>query len=340
MITSKSLAVRYRPQSFGDVIEQNYTIKILQGQINTKTLQNCYLFTGSSGIGKTTIARIFANEINKGKGNPIEIDAASNNSVENVRTIIEDASFKSLDSEYKIYIMDEVHMLSNSAWNAMLKLIEEPPAQTIFMFCTTDPQKIPNTILSRVQRHDLKRITQKAIVERLKQILEWEHIKEYEHESIEYIAKIANGGMRDAISMLDKVISFSQNITIDNTIKALGNISYNKMFELTNAIIDCNLSKIIEIINEEYNNGVDLREFIKQYSSFLLDVFSYYILGNFEHMQIPSTYEDILVKYSEEDYQFILKMLDEILKLHSEIKWESNPKPLIIASLLLLSKED
>jgi len=176
-MASKSLAIEYRPKTFDDVTEQDAIKVILKEQLKTGTIKNCYLFCGGAGTGKTTCARIFANEINQFKGNPIEMDAASNNSVEDIRNIIQQAKMQSLDSEYKIYILDECHMLSNSAWNAMLKLIEEPPAKTIFIFATTDPQKIPKTILSRVQRYDFTRISQQGIVSRLKYIIDKENMK-------------------------------------------------------------------------------------------------------------------------------------------------------------------
>jgi len=172
---SKTLAVKYRPHDWSSVVEQSSTKIILQQQLESGGVKNAYLFCGPAGCGKTTCARIFANEINHGEGNPIELDAASNNGVDDVRNIIQQAKTKSINSEYKIFIIDECHALSNSAWQAMLKIIEEPPAKSIFIFCTTDPQKIPKTILSRVQRYDFQRISQKGIVDRLREILEQEN---------------------------------------------------------------------------------------------------------------------------------------------------------------------
>ena len=148
-----SLPVKYRPKEFSDVSSQKSIIKILEKQIETKQFVNCYLFSGPSGTGKTTIARILADKINSGLGEPIEIDAASNNGVDNVRLIIDQSDQRSLDSEYKVYIVDECHMLTNQAWNALLKLIEEPPKYTIFMFCTTELQKVPETIQNRCQQY-------------------------------------------------------------------------------------------------------------------------------------------------------------------------------------------
>ena len=173
-MAQQSLAVKYRPMSFNDMTEQSAIKDILENQIKTNSFQNGYLFTGPAGTGKTTSARIFANMINDGKGNPIEVDAASNSGVDNIRQIIDDAKRKPLDAEYKIFIVDECHSLSDSSWQALLKTLEEPPKFTIFIFCTTNPEKIPQTILSRVQRYNFQRISQEGIVNRLKYVLQQE----------------------------------------------------------------------------------------------------------------------------------------------------------------------
>ena len=340
----KALAIKYRPKTFDDVVEQEAVKKILQEQLRTKTHQNCYLFTGGAGTGKTTCARIFANEINDHKGNPIEIDAASNNGVENVRDIIDNAKFKALDAAYKVYILDEVHMLSTGAWNAMLKLIEEPPAQTVFIFCTTDPQKIPATIISRVQRYDFQRITYQSVVDRLKQILDWENETNqediiYDMEALGYIAKLADGGMRDAITLLDKCLSYDLNLSVKTVVEALGTIDYNIMFDLTDNIIDAEADEVVKIIEEAHRSGVDLKQFMKLYMNFLLDAYKYFLMGDFEYLQIPSTYEEALNGYTDEEYQDIKELLDEVIRLNADIKWEPNPKPLIEATLILLCQE-
>lgn len=347
----KALALKYRPRTFDDVVEQGSVKQILQEQLRTKTHQNCYLFTGGAGTGKTTCARIFANDVNEGKGNPIEIDAASNNGVDNVREIIEDAKFKALDAPYKVYIIDECHMLSTGAWNAMLKLIEEPPAQTVFIFCTTDPQKIPATIISRVQRYDFQRITHDSIVNRLKYILDMENEEilndggpdraiTYDIEALGYIAKLADGGMRDAITLLDKCLSFSPDINVENVVQALGTVDYQVMFDLTDAIIDMRAGDAVTIIEEAHRSGIDLKQFIKQYSYFVLDAYKYYLLGGFEYLQIPSTYVDRLDAWDDETYDFLKELLDEVIKLNADIKWEPNPKPLIEATIILLCQEE
>ena len=170
----QALALKYRPHTFEDVVEQDNIKIILKQQLESGDVKNSYLFCGPAGDGKTTCARIFANEINKGQGNPIEMDAASNSGVADVEAICKQAQSKSLNSEYKVFIIDECHSISNAGWQAFLKTIEEPPAKSIFIFCTTDPQKIPKTILSRVQRYDFRRISEQGIINRLKYILEKE----------------------------------------------------------------------------------------------------------------------------------------------------------------------
>lgn len=333
----KALAIKYRPKKFEDVVEQEAIKKILKYQIESKTNKNCYLFTGGAGTGKTTCARIFAQEINKGNGNPIEVDAASNNGVENVRGIIDNAKFKSMDSEFKVYIIDECHMLSNGAWNAMLKLIEEPPAKTLFLFCTTDPQKIPATILSRVQRYDFKKITYQAIIERLIFILDKEQIK-YQKDAIEYIATLAEGGMRDAITMLDKCISYDSHLTIESVVNSLGTANYSTFFELLDGILNVKKKEVILLIDTIYYNGMDLKQFLKQFSYFIMDIIKYVALGDFKYNNIPKIYKkelDKIITGDKENRNILLDILDFILKLNKDIKWENNVRQEIEANLII-----
>lgn len=337
-----SLAVKYRPKTFEDVVGQVAIKEILQYQVDSKSNLNCYLFTGGAGTGKTTCARIFANELNGGQGLPIEIDAASNNGVEQVRKIIDEAKYKSLDSTYKIYILDEVHMLSTGAWNAMLKLLEEPPAKTIFIMCTTDPQKIPATILSRVQRFDFQRIPTKFILERLGYILDEENKEDeiftnVDLDALHYIAKLANGGMRDAITMLDKCIAYSSELTMQNVVSALGVVDYVEYFKLFNLSYLKEQADMIEQIESVFMAGKDLKLFIKGYFMFLVDIEAYNITKNSEIVQIPTNFlEDFAKEWNVDKLRFAHESMKIIQDLLQEIKWEQNPKPFIIARLLSL----
>ncbi len=349
-MAKQTLAVKYRPHSFDSVTEQNSIKLILQQQLESGEFKNAYLFVGGAGTGKTTTARIFANEINNHVGVPIELDAASNSSVEDVRNIIQQAKTKSLDSEYKVFIIDECHSLSNTAWQAFLKLIEEPPAKSVFIFCTTNPEKIPKTILSRVQRFDFRRISQNGIVDRLSRILmcEEEQLMEtgapdgvyrdsLEDGALEYIAKLADGGMRDAITMMDKCLSYSSDLTIDNIVKALGVADYDIMCKLTmNYIID-NKKTIIELIEQIHSAGIDLKQFIRQYINFVLDIKKYAILENFEYLQLPQV-EQITTMLKDivnnNELDIIDELLDKLLQLNTDIKYDSAPKYIIEAVLI------
>jgi len=334
----QTLAIKYRPKTFEDVVEQNSIKTILQQQLNTNETKNAYLFCGGAGTGKTTCARIFANEINGHQGSPIEIDAASNSGVDDVREIVKQSVMQSLDSPYKIYIIDECHSLSNTAWQAFLKLIEEPPAKTIFIFCTTDPQKIPRTILSRVQRFDFQRISNIGVKMRLLHIITAENCctitnREQQDalvESIEYIAKVADGGMRDAITLLDKCLSYSNELTVENVVNALGTADYTTMIDLINALNTRSTTKILDTINKVHYDGKDLKQFIKSMVDFTLNLVIFSKTNHIELTNIPSIYKDDL-----EPNRNYIPMLDMFLALDDKIHWESSPKTTIIATLLL-----
>lgn len=341
----KSLAIKYRPHQWSDVVEQSSIKIILEEQIKTKTVKNGYLFCGGAGTGKTTCARIFANEINNGQGVPIEMDAASNNSVDDVRRIIEQAQTKSLDSEYKIFIIDEAHSLSNSAWQAMLKTLEEPPAKSIFIFATTDPQKIPKTILSRVQRYDFQRISQKGIVDRLEYILKAENIWQSSGDpqddgdmaidilaSLEYLAKIADGGMRDAITLMDKCLSYSTELTVENVVKALGVANYDVMFSLLDSMIESKTQLCLEQVDSIYKSGIEMKQFIKTFTEFVLDVCKYGLTKDFGLIKIPNTYSSTLDSYGKYEYSQSKSLLSVLIELNAKIKWETNPRYLVDAT--------
>lgn len=345
---AKDLAGKYRPPHFTEVVGQDNIKAVLTNQLETGEFKQAYLFTGGAGTGKTTCARIFANDVNGGKGRPIEIDGASNNGVDNVRVIIDNCKFKSMDSTYKVYIIDEVHMLSIGAFNALLKTLEEPPANTIFILCTTDPQKIPATIISRVQRFDFKRLSTTQIIERLRFIVNVEdaELSDRSHgeaeiyvsdEALEYIAKIADGGMRNAITLLDTCLGYGHSLTIAEVINILGSTDYQVYFEFIESIIDNSAVNAITIVEELHADGKDLKQFIKGVNNFILDVMKYALLGDMNYLAIPNTYlanlDSIINKAPLTFYQEVLKTF---IELNGRIRWESNVKPVLQAEVMLL----
>lgn len=341
----QALAVKYRPNTFADVTEQQSIKVILEQQLEAGQIQHCYLFVGGAGTGKTTCARIFANEINKGEGKPIELDAASNNSVDDMRGLIQQAQTKSLNSEYKVFIVDECHMITVQGWNAILKLIEEPPAKSIFIFCTTDPQKIPKTIISRVQRYDFQRISLDGIVNRLKYICDKEAIDmvgSVNTDALEYIAKIADGGMRDAITLLDKCIAYSVEVTLENVVKALGTVDYSVMIRLTERVLEADTKSIIEIIENIHNSGKDIKRFVKQYAHFLLDVQKYQTGCDWKYINIPNLgeYKIWLNSLTDAEFTWCRDLLDCVISLNSSIKYSDTAKLDVEAELLLFVKEN
>lgn len=335
---AQSLAVKYRPQTLEEICSQKSIIKILNKQIQLGKIKNCYLFCGPSGTGKTTTARAFSKLINNGVGEPIEIDAASNSGVDNVREIIRQAQERSIEGKYKIFIIDECHSLSNQAWQAFLKCIEEPPTYTIFMFCTTDPQKIPTTITNRVQRFNLTKIETNVIVDRLKYICRCEGIT-FGDDAIEFIAKISDGGMRDGISTLEKCIDYGE-LNIDNVLECLGSYSYNMFFSLVNAIIDGRDEIVLQIISDVYNQGSDLKLFVDQFLNFCLDVSKYAIFGNCSMTKIPSSLEGelrnaIAIENAKGYYMYLV---DKILDLKMMLKNDTNIKDTIEVCFLRMCR--
>ena len=333
----EALATKYRPRTFKDVVCQDNIKKVLTNQLDTGEVKQAYLFCGSAGTGKTTSARIFANEVNAGKGKPIEIDGASNNGVDNIRNIIDDCRMKSLDSKYKVYIIDEVHMLSIGAFNALLKVLEEPPKGVIFILCTTDPHKIPATILSRVQRFQFKRIPQNEVVNRLEYILVQEGILTYNVVAIEYIAKLADGGMRDAIMKLDTVLGYTHEITMEAVLDCLGITNYDYLFKIVSSIIKQDATTPMQLIDDLYKQGKDLKLFVKDLSKFILDLCKLELTQDINTTMIPPELKtkctQLLCKC---DLDLLVDIMDAVNKLMDKIKYEQNPKSLIESELIIL----
>lgn len=287
----------YRPQKFKEVVGQQHIIKTLQNAIALNKVAHAYLFCGPRGTGKTTLAKIMAKALNcehgpavepcdeceicKGiqKGmvsDVIEIDAASNNGADDIRALRDTVKFLPAVGRYKVYIIDEVHMLSNAAFNALLKTLEEPPKHVVFILATTEPYKLPNTILSRCQRFDFQSISLDDILKRLEIVAEEEHIQ-ITGEALHQIAASAEGGMRDALSLFDQCISFSVNpeITLDDVLAVSGNISYVKIIELLNACISEDETKAVLLLDAILKEGKEVPRIINDTILFLRDVLLY-----------------------------------------------------------------
>ena len=336
----RSLAVKYRPETFEEICGQGSIVKILERQLEKNKIKNCYLFCGPSGTGKTTISRALSKRINKGKGNPIEIDAASNNGVDNIRTIISEAQTRAIDAEYKVFIIDECHAISSPGWQAFLKTLEEPPEKTIFMFCTTNPEKVPPTIQNRLMKFNLSKVSVDEIKNRLKYICQQEGFTNYD-ESCDYIAKISNGGVRDAIACLDKVADYSEDISIDNTLQVLGNYSYDDFLNLTNAIIDAMIDvnkekDVLSILESIDSSGKDMRNFVDQYMEFVLDLNKYSLFKDMAATKLPSSLEQ-KVKYAvsfEGNVKIFNGIIDTLLDLKKQIRYDSNPALTVKATFI------
>lgn len=302
----ENLTLKYRPKAFAEVVGQPTIVSILSRQIETATFKHAYLFAGPSGCGKTTTARIMANEINNNEGEPIEIDAASNNGVDNIREIILSAQQSSLDGDYNIYIIDECHMMTTAAWNALLKTLEEPPSHSIFILCTTNPNKIPETILTRVQRFDFVRIPQNIIADRLEFIANEEVglVNSFTRDALDRIAMMSNGFMREAISLFDKCISYSSDVTLDNVEKVLGLVKYELLVNLNNAIVDKNLEEAEKLVNILKSQNSNLLSVLDSILQFFIGCAKFQKFGNIEYTSIPTLYKD-KIKLCDETMHFV-----------------------------------
>lgn len=337
---AQSLAVKYRPKEFDEILGQKSVLRILRRQLDTMSISNCYLFCGPSGDGKTTTARAFASKVNKGKGSVIEIDGASNNGVDAVRSIIESARERSIDSEYKIFIIDECHMLTTQGWNAFLKCIEEPPKYTIFMFCTTNPEKIPETILNRVMRFNLSRVDTDLIRHRLEYICKNEGFSNYT-EACDFIAKLSNGGVRDAIATLEKCANYDTNLDIQNVLNCLGTFSFDSLFNLTAALYSGDESEVLMYISDYYNSGNDLKQFIEQYLDFVIDLTKYVLFKDISMVKIPASLEQRCNGYSNipDILSYSNNLVEYILSIKNAIKYDVNIRTTVEAMFIAKCRE-
>ena len=301
----RALTRKYRPQSFEDIVSQEHVSSTLLNAVQQNRLSHAYMFCGPRGVGKTTMARVLARVINgiddrvDGEAlnqtlNIIEIDAASNNKVEDVHHLRESVRIPPQNGRYKIFIVDEVHMLSKAAFNALLKTLEEPPEHAIFIFATTEPHKVLPTILSRVQRFDFKRISVDEIVHRLEKITADEGIS-IDHESLHVIAKKADGALRDALGLLDQAIAFcGDNITYEAVLKALNVVGSDRLFEFMDCVINRDTSAGLHLIHTLLQEGYDIQEFLVGLVEHLRNL---YVAKQGEQMILIEASADTKTKY-------------------------------------------
>ena len=345
----------YRPSNFSEVVGQDHIVRTLVNLIRMNKISHGYLFCGPRGTGKTSIAKIFASAINcihsefpeqicqrcaenvNTTLDIIEIDAASNNSVNDIRTIREQGEFAPTNSPYKIYIIDEVHMLSKGAFNALLMTLEEPPAHAIFILATTNPDKIPDTILSRVQRYNFKRISKSILESQLRFVFNKENIN-YDEESIDMIATLANGSLRDALSIADQINAYSNsNIKLEALIEIFGLSTVEAQVHFLNLLANKSVSESLQYFDNLVNNGVDISRFIISLINLLKDYLVYESTKNSSLVSSDIQMLEMIIIKNE----FVYKILDILTPLLNDIKYSDIPQQLVqLAIIKICSFED
>ena len=350
---------KFRPAEFEDVKGQDHIITTLKNQIKADRIGHAYLFCGTRGTGKTTVAKIFAKAVNcehPVDGSPcgectmckniaagtsmnvIEIDAASNNGVDNIREIREEVSYRPTEGRYKVYIIDEVHMLSIGAFNALLKTLEEPPEYVIFILATTEAHKIPITILSRCQRYDFKRITIDTIAARLDELMKKEQV-EVEEKAIRYIAKAADGSMRDALSLLDQCIAFylGQKLTYDHVLEVLGAVDTDVFSRLLRQIISQDVGKVLATVEELVMQGRELTQLAADFTWYLRNLLLVKTSDNMEDVLDVST--ENLAQLKEEAQMIESGVLLEVTLIKLCKPQMENTKDSILDRIRALEKQ-
>lgn len=353
---------KFRPTAFEDVKGQDHIVTTLKNQIKAERTSHAYLFCGTRGTGKTTIAKIFAKAVNcehPADGSPcgecaicraiaagasmnvIEIDAASNNGVDSIREIVDEVTYSPAEGNYKVYIIDEVHMLSIGAFNALLKTLEEPPSYVIFILATTEVHKIPITILSRCQRYDFKRITIDTIADRIRELMDKEQVQ-IEEKAIRYIAKTADGSMRDALSLLDQCIAFhfGKELTYDKVLDVLGAVDTEVFSRLLRIVLDADVTGAISLLEEIVMQGRELTQFISDFTWYLRNLLLVKTADGVEDVIDVST--ENLARLKEEaqmvENDVIMRYIRVMSELSGQIRYASQKRILVEIALIKLCR--
>ena len=355
---------KFRPDTFADVKGQDHIVTTLKNQLRANRIGHAYLFTGTRGTGKTTVAKIFAKTVNcenptedgpcgecrickaiaaGASMNVIEIDAASNNGVDNIREIVDEVSYSPAEGKYKVYIIDEVHMLSIGAFNALLKTLEEPPSYVIFILATTEVHKLPITILSRCQRYDFKRISIDTITARMQELTSAEEVQ-VEERALRYIAKMADGSMRDALSLLDQCIAFhlGKELTYDKVLDVLGAVDTEVFSRLLRHVLDRDVLGCIELLEEIIMQGRELTQFVTDFTWYLRNLLLVQSSDNLEDVIDMSS--DNLARLREEaqmvEMDRIVRYIHIFSELSGQIRYAAQKRVLVEIALIKLCKPE
>lgn len=360
----QALYRKFRPDSFEDVKGQDHIVTTLKNQIQSSHIGHAYLFCGTRGTGKTTVAKVFAKAVNcenPGENGPcgecamcrsiaagnsmnvVEMDAASNNKVDDIRQVIEEVQYSPPQGRYKVYIIDEVHMLTTSAFNALLKTLEEPPSYLIFILATTEVHKIPLTILSRCQRYDFKRISVETIADRLRELLDREGIQA-EERALTYIAKLADGALRDGLSLLEQCISFyfGEELTYEKVLNVLGAVDHEVYARFADALSQADVAVMMQMLDEIVSEGKDLMRFCDEFIWYLRNIL---IVKSTEHPEsILDMSEENLKTLIETGEKLELEMVFRYIRVLSEVenqmKYAAQKRVLFEVALIKLCKPE